>query len=90
MEGTLSTVSLAAIALASLTVGGIIWVVKYSLKQLSSDLKEHTKAATELAVASRVQTESNQEVLKFMKNLNGKLEGAFISKVEERRNRNVQ
>jgi len=68
--------TLAAIALAATTVGALIWVVKYFANTLSTDLKEHTKAAQE-------QTRASREVLKFMKNLNGKLEGAFIAKVEE-------
>lgn len=70
-------VALAAIALAGTTVGGLIWVVKYFAETLSKDLKEHTAAAIK-------QAESSDEVLKFMKNLNGKLEGAFVAKVKEK------
>jgi hypothetical protein len=70
-------VALAAIGLAATTVGGLIWVVKYFAKTLSKDLQEHTSAAIK-------QAEASDEVLKFMKNLNGKLEGAFVEKVKEK------
>lgn len=70
-------VALAAIGLAATTVGGLIWVVKYFAKTLSKDLQEHTAAAI-------TQAQASEEVLKFMKNLNGKLEGAFVEKVIEK------
>ena len=76
-------VSLAAIALAATTVGGLIWVVKYFAEKLSNDLQEHTKAAIN-------QTKASEEVIRFMKNLNGKLEGAFVTKVAEKNNRKVK
>lgn len=72
-----NTVALAAISLALTTVGGLIWVVKYFAETLSKDLKEHTAAAIK-------QAKSSDEVLRFMKNLNGKLEGAFVAKVKEK------
>jgi len=46
------SVSLAAIALAATTIGGLIWVLKYFAKTLSDDLKEHTKAAQQQRDAS--------------------------------------
>lgn len=73
-----TTVSLAAIALAATSIGGVIWVVKYLAKTLSEDLKEHTKAALIGAQASREQKAASTEVLIFMKNLNGKLAKATI------------
>ena len=76
-------VSIAAIALAATAIGGVIWVVKYLAKTLSNDLQEHTKAATELTIAAQEQTKASNEVLIFMKKLNGKLEGAVIQKVSE-------
>ena len=78
-----NAVSLAAIALAATTVAGIIWIVKYLANTLSKDIKEHTEAATQLTVAAQQQTKSSNEVLVFMKKLNGKLEGAVIQKVAE-------
>lgn len=77
-------VALAAIGLAATTVGALIWVVKFIASELTSAIREHTKAAMKQAEASRKQTESSEEVLKFMKNLNGKLEGAFVAKVKEK------
>jgi len=99
-----NAVSIAAIALASTTVAGLIWVMKYFAKTLAHDLKEHTKAAvnqqhasTKSAEASKalektvrkvgeqaeLSAANSQEQLRFMKKLNGKLEGAFIQKVTE-------
>jgi hypothetical protein len=69
-------VALAAITLAASTVAGLIWVVKYLAKTLTVGLKEHTQAA-------QSQTKASKEVLKFMKNLNGKLENAYIEKAKE-------
>ena len=92
-----NTVSLAAIGLAATLAGGIIWLAKYFAKELSTDLKEHTKAATNLSVAStqlekavvkvgkqaELTAANSEEQLKFMKKLNGKLENAIIQKVSE-------
>ena len=61
-----NAVALAAIGLATSSVGGLIWLAKFVAKTLGKDLKAHTIAANKQTAASR-------EVLKFMKNLNGKL-----------------
>lgn len=73
-------ISLAAIALAASAVAGIVWLAKYFAKELSVDLREHTKAATELTAASKEQAKASREakaasneVLTFMKRLNGTL-----------------
>lgn len=71
-----NTVAIAAIGLAGTTVAGLIWVVKYLAKTLSSALQESARAAEK-------QTEASQEVLTFMRNLNGKLVGATIEKANE-------
>lgn len=78
-------ITLAAIALAATTVGALIWVVKYFAQTLSDDLKEHTKAATELASAAKEQSKASKEVLTFMRKLNGKLDGAVKDKYIENR-----
>lgn len=75
-----SDVALAAIALAATSIAGLIWVMKYLANTLSTDIKEHTQAAVELRVASQSQTKASNEVLIFMKKLNGKLENAAIEK----------
>lgn len=71
-----NSVALAAIGLAATSVGGFIWLVKFMAKTLGTALQEHTKAAIS-------QTEASQEVLTFMKNLNGKLAKATIQTVTE-------
>lgn len=68
-----NAVALAAIGLAASSVGGLIWLAKFVAKTLGEDLKAHTKAAERQTAASKKQTEASQEVLSFMKNLNGKL-----------------
>jgi len=92
-----NAVAIAAIGLAGTTVGALIWVVKYIAKELSRDLREHTKASIAAAAASKSLKETVQKVgeqaqlsaanseeqLKFMKKLNGKLENAIIQKVAE-------
>lgn len=76
-----NTVALAALGLAATTVAGLIWVVKFLATKFADALNDHTAAANK-------QAQSSDEVLKFMKNLNGKLEGAFVAKVKEKsRNR---
>lgn len=78
-----SPVALSAIALAGTMAAAVTWVAKYALKELSRDLKEHTKAAQELTQASKEQKKASSEVLAFMKNLNGKLTGATIQTIKE-------
>lgn len=92
-----NAVAIAAIGLAATMGGGVLWLAKYFAKELSVDLKEHTKAAINLSLASKelektvkkvgVQAEltgrNSEEQLKFMKKLNGKLENAIIQKVAE-------
>ena len=71
-----NAVALAAIALAATSVGGIIWAAKYFANTLSKDLNEHTKAAIS-------QSRASEEVLTFMKNLNGKLTTATKKTIKE-------
>lgn len=85
-----NSVALAAIGVLGTAVVGIVWVVKFSLSKLSRDIQEHTKAAmsqsqTNQTVAKSIQSYSkqNEELLQFMKNLNGRLQHAVIQKVEE-------
>lgn len=79
-----NTVAIAAIGLAGTLTVGLIWVVKFVLNKLNSTMQEHVKAAVEQAAESKASRETSEEVLKFMKNLNGKLEGAFVAKVKEK------
>lgn len=78
-----STVSLAAIGLAGTAIGGVIWLAKYFAKELSHYLREHTKAATNLAQAAKGQEAASKEVLTFMKKLNGKLPVLVGEKIKQ-------
>lgn len=92
-----NAVALAAIGLAATTIGGLIWVLKYVTQELAKDFKEHTKASIAAAAASKslentvakvgqqaeLSSANSGEQLKFMKKLNGKLEGAIVQKVTE-------
>lgn len=72
-----NTVALAAIGLAATSVGGFIWLVKFIAKTLAKAMIENTKASIR-------QTEASQEVLTFMKNLNGKLPKITAQRMEEK------
>lgn len=74
MDGT--EVALAAIGLAASAVGGGIWLMKYAAKELARDIREHTKAA-------QSQAKSNEEMLEFMRNLNGRLRKTVQDKLKE-------
>lgn len=85
-----NAVALAAIGVLGTAVVGMVWVIKFALSKLSKDLQEHTKAAmsqseTNKKVSASIDTYShqNEELLAFMKNLNGRLQNAVIQKVEE-------
>ena len=87
-----NTVAIAAIGLAVTAIGGVIWLAKYFAKELSKDLREHTKAAVNQTVAaeeatraSREQVAASSEIMTFMKALNGKLAKATIQTVQEQR-----
>lgn len=75
--------SIAAIALAASAVGALVWVVKYFAKTLSVDLREHTKAAVAQTAASIGQKKSNDEVLVYLKALNGKVAKITAQTIEE-------
>ena len=79
-----SDIILATLALLGTTIAAIIWMVKYLAGELSKHFRAHTKAATQLAEAEKEQKKASNEVLLFMKNLNGKLESATIQKVAEK------
>ena len=92
-----NAVALAALTVAGSTIAGLIWVLKYVTKELSKDMREHTKASVAAAQASKelkqtvakvgqqaeLSAANSEEQLKFMKKLNGKLENAIIQKVTQ-------
>jgi hypothetical protein len=97
MSSSDTSVSIAALALAATTVAGLVWVVKFFAKELSKDLREHTKAAMQQQDASLKSAQASErlretvekvgknaeEQYQFMKNLNGKLAKATIQTVQE-------
>jgi hypothetical protein len=50
--------------------------MKYAAKELARDIREHTKAA-------QSQTKSNEQMLEFMRNLNGRLKRTVQDKLNE-------
>lgn len=69
-------VALAAIGLAVTAVGALAYNNKFMVEKLTGTLEENTKASV-------LQAEASKQVYDFMKNLNGKLEDAYIKKREE-------
>lgn len=61
------TVALAAIGLASTTVLAIIWIAKYSVKELSKDLRAHTRAAEQQREASLKAAEASTRLEKTVR-----------------------
>lgn len=83
MAGTDTTVAIAAIGLATTTVVGLIWVLKFAATTLSKDIRAHTAAAVEQTKAAKAQKRASDEVLTFMKKLNGKLPKVTIEAIRE-------
>lgn len=89
-DNNATTIIIALIALIGTLAAAIVWVLKWAVRNYGDDIKAHTNAANKLAKASdnlsksvNKNTHSNQEVLTFMKNLNGKLAKATIQTVKE-------
>lgn len=85
-----STVAIAALGVLATSVGLMAWVVKKVLGDVAPALTKHAETAEKLAgmvlnntESTKKNTESNDELLKFMRRLNGKLEKAVIQKVSE-------
>lgn len=87
-----STVAIAALGVLATSVGLMAWVVKKVLGDVAPALTKHAETAEKLASMVEANTtetnksaKSSDELLKFMKKLNGKLEHATIQKVAEQR-----
>lgn len=83
-------VALAALGVLGTTVGLMAWVVKKVLGDVAPALVKHAETAEKLShmvenntIGTSKNTQSTEELLKFMQKLNGKLEGAVIQKVAE-------
>lgn len=78
-----NTVAVAALGVLGTCVALMAWVVKKVLGDVAPALTKHAETAEGLSRAVKKNTESNDELLKFMKKLNGRLEHAVIQKVAE-------
>ena len=83
-------ITYAIFGIMTLTIGAIIWMVKWLAGTLSKDLKSHTAAAVKqtassnkLIQATQANTIASEEMITFMKNLNGKLAKATIDTIKE-------
>lgn len=68
-----NTVAIAALGVLGTCVGLMAWVVKKVLGDVAPALQKHSESAEGLKKAVDKNTESGDELLKFMKKLNGKL-----------------
>lgn len=78
-----NTVAIAALGVLGTCVGLMAWVVKKVLGDVAPALNKHADTATNLSDAVKKNTESNEELLVFMRRLNGRLENAVIQKVQD-------
>lgn len=85
-----SSVAIAALGVLATSVGLMAWVVKKVLGDVAPALLKHAETAEKLSGmvenntnSTEKNTQSNDELLKFMRKLNGKLEHAVIQKVAE-------
>lgn len=66
-------VALSALAILATCVGLMVWVVKKVLGEIAPAMQKHSKSADGLQKAVEKNTQSNEEMLTFMRKLNGKL-----------------
>lgn len=78
-----NAVALSALGVLATSVGLMAWVVKKVLGDVAPALNKHADTALQLSDAVEKNTKSNDEMLAFMKNLNGKLSKATIQTVQE-------
>jgi len=78
-----NAVALAALGVLATSVGLMAWVVKKVLGDVAPALTKHAQTAAELSESVLKNTASNDEMLKFMKKLNGRLENAVVQKVAD-------
>lgn len=82
-SGNFTSIIIALIALLTILVGAIVWVAKYALKEITKNMKANTIATVKQAQASEKATKASDEVLIFMKALNGRLTKITQQKVDE-------
>ena len=91
-SGNLTSIILALLALLTVVVGALIWFAKWFAKHYGQDMKAHTGAAIASANASKNlskavkrNTEASDQMITFMKALNGKLAKATIQTIKEQK-----
>lgn len=93
-DGNLTSIIIALIGVLSTTIivfgGAVIYFGKWFSNHYGQDMKAHTRAAITSADASKrltvavvKNTEASDEMITFMKSLNGKLAKATIQTVKE-------
>lgn len=78
-----NTVALSALGVLATCVGLMAWVVKKVLGDVSPALEKHSRSADGLKHAVDKNTESNEELLLFMKKLNGRLPKLVEEKIKQ-------
>ena len=68
-----NAVAIAALGVLATSVGLMAWVVKKVLGDVAPALTRHAETADKLSIAVERNTESNDQMITFMKKLNGKL-----------------
>ena len=91
-SGNLTSIIIALLGLLTLVTATVIYVARWAIDTYSKDIKAHTNATNKMSNSSdnltkaiKKNTESNDEVLSFMKNLNGKLAKATIQTIQEQK-----
>lgn len=70
----MENITLAALGLAATSIAGIIWLAKYFAKELTKDLKEHTKAAVQQREASLKSANASISLEKTVKQVGAQAE----------------
>jgi hypothetical protein len=80
-----NSVALAAIAALATCIGAMVWVVKKVLSDIAPALTNHKEAADGLKDAVSKNTEVSEEMIIFMRKLNGKLPKLVADKKKQAR-----
>lgn len=78
-----NTVAIAALGVLGTCVGLMAWVVKKVLGDVAPALQKHSESAEGLKEAVQKNTDSNDQMLTFMKKLNGKLPKLVDEKMKQ-------
>ena len=83
-------VALATIGVLGTAMAGMIWIVKFLLKDVKESLDNHVQAANNISKATEANTKATNknaevtgELKDFMVNLNGRLTKITQQKIEE-------